>query len=434
MGRKMADWEIESGSGLKTYVDINRGKQADDVWEDVGSYTLGLEKVDYPTQKPEALLERIIKAGSNEGDLIADFFCGSGTTASVAEKLGRKWITCDLGRFAIHTARKRLIKVQRELKNENKTYRAFEVLNLGKYERQFFFGVPANLSEAEQEAMLEQKQEKYIDLILEGYSAQKISGFKMLHAKKAGRYVHVGPLSVPVTRTLIEEIFEECRTNLITQVDVLGFEFEMNLTGMNTFIKETILSKGVDVRLRYIPKEVFDRRAVDKGQLKFYDVAYLQAKPKVNKKEVTIELTNFTSNYTQDDLEELEQSLKKGSSKVIIENGQIIKLTKDQHGIMQRESVTKNWIDWIDYWSVDFDYESKKEIIKMGTNEDQKEVWTGNYIFENEWQSFRTKKNPDLELISVPHEYTKPGRYKIMVKVVDILGVDTSQVVEVEVK
>ena len=71
---------------------------------------------DYPTQKPEALLERIINASSNEGDLVADFFCGSGTTAAVAEKLGRKWIASDLGKFAIHTTRKRMIGVQRQLK------------------------------------------------------------------------------------------------------------------------------------------------------------------------------------------------------------------------------------------------------------------------------------------------------------------------------
>ena len=71
------------------------------------------DRVDYPTQKPEALLERIIKASSNEGDLVADFFCGSGTTAAVAEKLGRKWIVSDLGKFAIHTTRKRMIGVQR---------------------------------------------------------------------------------------------------------------------------------------------------------------------------------------------------------------------------------------------------------------------------------------------------------------------------------
>ncbi len=98
------------------------------------------ERLGYPTQKPEALLERIIKASSNDGDLVADFFCGSGTTAAVAEKLGRKWIATDLGKFAIHTTRKRMIAVQRQLKADGKDYRAFEILNLGKYERQHYIG------------------------------------------------------------------------------------------------------------------------------------------------------------------------------------------------------------------------------------------------------------------------------------------------------
>ena len=87
----------------------------------------------YATQKPEALLERIIKASSNEGDLVADFFCGSGTTLAVAEKLGRRWIGCDLGRFAIHTTRKRLLGIE--------GCKPFEILNLGKYERQYWQGV-----------------------------------------------------------------------------------------------------------------------------------------------------------------------------------------------------------------------------------------------------------------------------------------------------
>ena len=110
----------------------------------------GSEGLAYPTQKPEALLERIIKASSNEGDLVADFFCGSGTTAAMVEKLGRKWIATDLGKFAIHTTRKRLIGVQRQLKADGKDYRAFEILNLGKYERQHYIGVNPNLREAEQ--------------------------------------------------------------------------------------------------------------------------------------------------------------------------------------------------------------------------------------------------------------------------------------------
>ena len=107
--------------GLKVYLDETKGKSLTTLWDDVGRIgNTSSERLGYPTQKPEALIERIIKASSNEGDLIADFFCGSGTTAAVAEKLGRKWITSDLGKFAIHTTRKRLIGVQRHLKVEDK--------------------------------------------------------------------------------------------------------------------------------------------------------------------------------------------------------------------------------------------------------------------------------------------------------------------------
>lgn len=413
------------------YLDEKKGSKPRDWFVMDYINVMSDERVDFPTQKPEALIERIIKASSKEGDLVADFFCGSGTTAAVAEKLGRKWIACDLGRFAIHTTRKRMIQVQRELKKDGKAYRAFEVLNLGKYERQFFFGVPANIPQAQQEQLLEAKHDKYIGLILEGYSAQRIEGHRYLHGKKAGRFVHVGPLNVPATKTLVEDVFEECRKNLITQVDVLAFEFEM---GLVPYIKEELRQQGVDIRLRYIPREVFDKRAVAKGQVKFYDVAYLQVKPHIKGRTVKIELTNFTSYYTQDDLEELELSLKKGSSKVTIENGQITKLSKDQKGILQRKVLTKNWTDWIDYWAVDFNYESKKEVIQIDEDGRTKEVWTGNYIFENLWQSFRTKKNQDLELISAPHTFQKAGKYKIMTKVVDIVGVDSSHIIEVHIK
>lgn len=424
---------IKKGGTIFNGVRLNeKGKIPEDWWSDINPASrFPQEHLGYDTQKSEKLLERIIKASSNKGDIVADFFSGSGTTVAVAEKLGRKWIACDLGRFAIHTTRKRMIQVQRELKKAGKPYRAFEVLNLGKYERQFFFGVPANISQEQQEKLLEAKQEKYISLILEGYSAQRVQWHKYLHGKKAGRFVHVGPLSVPVTKTLVEEVFEECRQNLITQVDVLGFEFEM---GLVPFIKDELRQHGVDIRLRYIPKEVFDKRAVEKGQVRFYDVAYMQVKPHIKGKTVKIELTNFTTYYTQDDLEELEQTLKKGGSRVVIENGQITKLSKDPHGILQRDVLTKNWIDWIDYWSVDFDYEDKKEIIHLKEDGNVKEIWTGNYIFENIWQSFRTKKNRKIELVTAPHTFAKAGKYKIMVKVVDIVGVDTSHVVEVEIK
>lgn len=96
--------------------------------------------------------------------------------------------------------------------------------------------------------------------------------------------------------------------------------------------------------------------------------------------------------------------------------------------------LTGKWTDWIDYWSVDFDFESKREIIRV-PNEDTGEMeerWTGDFIFENEWQSFRTKKDRSLDLKSVFHE-SPPGRYKIAVKVVDIFGNDTMKIAEVTV-
>ncbi len=382
------------------------------------------ENLNYPTQKPETILERVISATTKEGDLIADFFCGSGTTAAVAEKLNRKWITTDLGRFSIHTARKRLIGVQREMQNGGQDFRAFEILNLGKYERQFFMD---DLTNGKRKA----KEDLYVDLILEAYKAKRIDGHSALHGQKSGRFVHVGPLDVPVTQSRLVDIFEECRKNLYTQVDVLGFEFEMGLTPQ--FIQE-LKEKGVSITLKYIPKEVFDKRAVEKGQVKFFDVAYLNTKEKINGKSITIELTDFVTHYTQDDIEELQQSMRAGS-KVVIEDGQIIKVEKDKNGIITRTLLTENWHDWIDYWAIDFNYEDKKEIIKIKNESGEtEEQWTGNYLFENEWQSFRTKKNPTLEFTSIAYEYKKAGKYKVMVKVVDILGIDTSKIIEVLIK
>lgn len=415
-----------NGTRIKRYLDeaIAEGVVVDDVWSLDKLNNSAKENVDYPTQKPEALLERIIKASSNEGDLIADFFCGSGTTAAVAEKLGRKWITTDLGRFSVHTARKRLIGVQRELQENGKDFRAFELLNLGKYERQFFMD---DLTNGKRKA----KEDLYVDLILEAYKAKRIDGHATLHGSKAGRFVNVGPLDVPVTQSRLMDIFEECRQKLYTQVDVLGFEFEMGLTPQ--FIQE-LKEKGVSVTLKYIPKDVFDKRAVEKGQVKFFDVAYLNTKEKVKGKSITIELTDFVTHYTQDDIEELQQSMRAGS-KVVIEDGQIFKIEKDKNGIITRTVLTKNWFDWIDYWAIDFNYEDKKEIIKVKNDKGEtEEKWSGNYLFENEWQSFRTKKTPTLEFTSIAHQYKKEGKYKVMVKVVDILGIDTSKIIEVNIK
>ena len=413
------------GLRRKQYLDEMEGAQIDDVWDIPIINSQANESVFYPTQKPEALLERIIKSSSRKGDLVADFFCGSGTTAAVAEKLGRKWIVTDLGKFAIHTTRKRMIGVQRQLKTDGEDYRAFEILNLGKYERQHYVGVNPNLRELEQQQQLEEKEKAFIELILRAYSAEK-----------AERLIAIGPVNLPVTRLFIEEIILECRKHQVTRVDVLGFEFEM---GLFPNVLQEAKDKGIDLAPKYIPAEVFDKRAVEQNQVVFHDVAFIEVKTNITDAKddrpatVTVELTDFSVFYSQDSISGAEQSLNNKGSKIVVEKGQVVKVSKDSEGVVTKDILTKVWTDWIDYWSVDFEFESKREIIGVQNpdTEEWEEQWTGDYVFENEWQSFRTKKDRSLELKSVAHE-CKPGSLKIAVKVVDIFGNDTMTIVEVK--
>jgi hypothetical protein len=404
---------------------------ASTIWTDALLAPTSRERVDYPTQKPEALLERIIKASTNEGDLVADFFSGSGTTGAVAEKINRKWIMTDLGKFAIHTTRKRMIAVQRDLKASGQDFRAFEILNLGKYERQHYIGINENLRLEEQQKQIEAREDEFVALILNAYKADIAEGFKTFQGKKSGRLVAVGPVNVPVSRLFVEEVILECRQKHITKVDILGFEFEM---GLFPNVLDDARSKGIDISPKHIPAEVFDKRAVDKGQVVFHDVAAIEIKPIINKNSIAIELTDFSVSYSQDSVAGAEANLKDKGSKIVVEKGQIVKVSKDKDGIVTREQLTKVWTDWIDYWAVDFNFENKREIIRVknDANGEWEEIWTGDYIFENEWQSFRTRKDRSLELTSVAHE-CPTGTRKVAVKVVDIFGNDTMTIIEVTI-
>ncbi len=422
-------------AGNKYYLD--EGVAMSDVWVDIYPVrNVSKEKAGYPTQKPEALLERIIKASSNEGDLVADFFCGSGTTAAVAEKLGRQWIASDLGKFAIHTTRKRMIGVQRELKKADSNYRAFEILNLGKYERQRYLEVNPNLREQEQQKQLQTKEQDFVKLILCAYRAEAITNHSHFQGKKNQRFIAVGPINLQVTRALVAEIIAVCCTERITKVDILGFEFEM---GLFPNLIDEARSKGIDLAPKYIPVEVFDQKAVANNQVVFYDVAYIEAEAIINQEKeqkptIKVQLTDFSVFYSQDAKAYTEQTLKKNSAKIVVDEGQVVKLSKDYDGKITRDILTKKWTDWIDYWSVDFDFESKREMIRVQNSNsgEWEEQWSGEYVFENEWQSFRSKKNRTLELTSIAHE-CQLGERKIAVKVIDIFGNDTMRIVKVKV-
>jgi len=441
---------------LRRFLDEGKGVPVGTVWSDVSPVnSQAREDTGYATQKPEELLERIILASSKEGDLIADFFCGSGTTAAVAEKLGRKWIATDLGKFAIHTTRKRLIQVQRERKAGDETFRAFEVLNLGRYERQVYLNISGRLTGKKKEQALARREQEFRDLILKAYRAEPLPDAGFFHGKTGARLVVVGPINLPVGRLFVEEVITECRKRGATRVDVLAFEFEM---GLFPAVLDEARQKGIDLTPKTIPPEVFDKRAVERGQVRFQDVAYIEVTPRFDAKNplvLAVELTDFSVFYSQGLADAIAAELKEGKSEVVCDAGALVKVTKDKQGVIRREVLTKHWTDWVDYWAVDFNYESRKEIIRVpkgagiaavqghlpGQEAAQRELelpasefedrWTGAYIFENEWQSFRTRQRRDLELTTAPHTYPAPGRYTIAVKVIDIFGNDTMTLIPV---
>ena len=343
-------------------------KLADTLWIDILSYE---NTKLYATQKHNDLLERIITTGSNEGDLILDCFIGSGTTAAVAEKLNRRWIACDLGRFAIHTTRKRLLGIP-EVK-------PFVVQNLGKYERQQW--VVAEFQDVSERAAIEQR---YRHFILQLYHAEAVSGYLWLHGAKAGRMIHVGSVDAPVTigdvKSIVQEFWKSAGKSEdieMNGIDILGWEFAFEI---NETAKQFAAANNIILKFKKIPREVLEKRAVEQGDIKFYELASLSVETQLANQKLIVRLTDFI--VPPDDIPE-----------------------------EVRGNIT-HWQQWVDYWAADWNFQ--------------------NDTFHNEWQSYRTKKNPNIEL-ETSHVYKEKGRYEVVIKVIDILGNDTTKMIEVNV-
>lgn len=357
--------DVLDEKGQKIWVTYSE-KKIDDVWR-IGRTKSSQEQLPFPTQKPEDLLRRVLLYSSNPGDLVADFFCGSGTTGAVAEKLGRRWIMADLSRFAVQVTRKRLLDIP--------GCKPFEILNLGKYERQYW-QVHVN----GQGAKADEVVLRYFDFIIQLYRGEGVSGFTHLHGRKAGRMVHVGAVDAPVTLSEIRDALDECAANRFRGLDVLGWEWEM---GLHDLVTVEARKRGVDLRLLTIPREVMDPRAVEAGDIDFYELAYLDVAAERKGLEVQVALKNFV--IPNEDLvpEEVRKKIKR-------------------------------WSDYVDFWAVDWEFQGD--------------------TFHNQWQSYRTRKNPNLRLDSDWQKYSKPGKYQVMVKVIDIFGNDTSKLLSVEVR
>ncbi|HEY7341018.1 MAG TPA: DNA methyltransferase [Ktedonobacterales bacterium] len=373
----------EGMPSVKRYLDEVGGNFLEDLWADIPPINaMSHERLGYPTQKPEALLERIVNASSNEGDLVLDCFCGSGTTAAVAEKLGRRWITCDLGRFAIHTTRKRLLSIP--------GVKPFMVQNLGKYERQQWQAAEFAQGDVTQSPAA---QLAYRRFMLDLYRAQPLEGYSWLHGVRDGRLVHIGsvdaPISVGDVRAIVKEFWKASGSASSNGVDILGWDFAFEV---NETAKQMAAENNVTLRFKTIPREVLEKRAVEQGDITFFELGALSvavsqrasemvsAEERPNGCYATITLSDFLAPY-QDVPQEI--------------------VAKISH-----------WSQWIDYWAVDWDYQGD--------------------AFHNMAQTYRTRKDPQLQR-SLSHTYEQPGTYTVVIKVIDILGNDTTKTVKVVV-
>jgi len=407
---------VRGDTGKKCYLD--EGIPADDVLSFLETDSLrtlnsmSKERIGFDTQKPEYIISLFIQASSNPGDIIADFFCGSGTTGAVAEKLGRRWIMSDLSKFSIQITRKRLldihnsldlrsknrikkkyIKCQKcgekvecgyELDSPNMVYenpaRPFEISNIGNYEIIYW----------------EKKEDEYLKFMLKLYQAQELDGFKYIHGKKADRLVHVGPLNAPVTMSEIEKLVKECNDNGFKKADILGWEwsYEVNELGKALASRNGVDLKlvqipsvneiksalvGFDLQLLKIPDQIVEKEL--SKHIKFPEVAYLELKTDIKDQQISLKITDFQLPPTA-------------------ELAEIAGKVKDSREL-------------IDYWAIDWDYD--------------------NETFHNQWQSFRLKKEPKVEY-EASHNYEEKGDYQIMVKVVDVFGNDTNKIIKANLK
>jgi DNA modification methylase len=391
IGKQQLSLEIEKQHPdwtYRDYLDEKPGILPRDWWDDIPFVNrAAIERVDFATQKPEPLLKRIILASSNPGDIIADFFCGSGTTGAVAEKLGRRWIMADLSKFSIQITRKRLLDIHNSkglMDENNERYgnpaKPFELWNIGNYETVYW----------------QEKQDEYLSFMLKLYQSRPLNNFRYLHGRKGDRAVHIGPLNAPVTMENVEKVVIECRNNSFNKVDILGWEwsYEVNEIAKTSAKKNGVDLKliqipsvneiksslvGFDLQLLKVPEQIIEKELIK--YIKFPEVAFLEIESKVNGVEIILKITDFQLSPTA-------------------ELAEIANKVKDSREL-------------IDYWAIDWDYK--------------------NDTFHNQWQSFRVKKNPKVDYQAI-HKYNETREYEIMVKVVDVFGNDTNKILKVEIK
>jgi adenine-specific DNA-methyltransferase len=382
---------IYTSSGIpeyKRYLDESEGVALQSVWTDLPPVnSQAAEDTGYDTQKPATLLERIILSSSVEGSVVADFFCGSGTTAAVAEKLGRRWITSDLGKVGIQVTRGRL--VQQDAK-------PFLIENIGNYQREMIYLTGGRIGEMQR-------------IILKLYGATPHPNYKDLGVRRAedatAELVYVGYPDRPTTAKKVEELArlaESLDGEGYKRLVILAWDYDYSYDeAWDARIKSSKKPLKVEVQKKLIPPDVYDylKKAKTEADIEkladkivFHEKPYLKlAKPAVGRKvDGKREVTIGIDRYVLFDLPVPE---------------------KDQEKL--RELVKENFAVLIDYWAIDWTYD--------GTT------------FKSQWQAIRGNgKKATIVPTTVTEKLDAGMKYTIAVRVVDVFGNDAAGLVVVE--
>jgi hypothetical protein len=347
------------------------------------------ERLGFETQKPERLLEVAIRACSNKDDLVADFFCGSGTTMAVAEKEGRRWIGGDFTKTAVQVTRSRLVAGDA---------RPFLVENIGNYQREMIYLAGARIHEM-------------MAIVLKLYGATPRKGTLELGTRKASddvtELVYVGYPDRPTTAKKVEELArtaEKLDGTGYKRLVILAWDYDYNFSTELEKRLKTGQRIHVQVEPRTIPPEIYEylKKAKDeveieplREKIRFHEKPYLRlAKPKLEKtRDGTIRVGIKIERYVLFDIP--------------------IEAEEDREKL--RQVAKDNFATMIDYWAVDWDYDG--------------------ITFRSQWQDLRGHgRKTKIVTIRAEHDFQANKKHTIAVRLVDVFGNDAAETVEVDLR
>ncbi len=348
----------------KTADPIEYEADDDNIWIDIPGYEK-TKKTLYPTENSISLLDRIIRQCSNKNDIIADFFCGSGTTVATGQELGRKWIAVDISRYSINEIRKRI------LLNSKSTSFPFQLLNLEMYNKHLLF------LKLKSEEYIGETHKKYYEYILKQFKGSYLDGYDHLHGEINDAYIHIGGIDTIISPKEIQNAIEEVKSLNKNKLIILGWEYFMEVGFFKKLFQE---DQKIEVELRIIPQSLINDE--EENEHHFSELPFLEFRQSINPINLTIdiEFIRFHSNYHT-----------------------------TLYGLDLKDEES---LDLIDFWAIDWDYNEEK--LFRASDYSFRQIGSGRKIIK----TAKTK---------IRHKYENAGSYTVVLTVVDIFGNETSE-------